>query len=830
MPAETITALLVEDNPGDARLVREALKAARGAQFVLENADRLAGALERLTRPGIDVVLLDLSLPDSDGVETIMRLHNAAPHIPIIALSGNENDRVIQSAVRNGADDFLVKGSFREDSLIRSIGYAIDRKLAREELAQARDSALESARLRAEFLANMSHEIRTPLNGIIGITRLLADTQLTAEQREMTEIASASADTLLKIVNDILDFSKISAGKVTFEEADFDLGATVENVVQMFAEQAQSKNVALNSFIEGDVPSLLRGDAGRLSQVLTNLVGNAIKFTPRGETTIRVGRVSETAEEAVLRFHVRDTGIGIPLEGQRHVFQAFAQADGSTTRKYGGTGLGLAISAQLVELMGGTIGLQSETGSGSTFWFTATFRKQPAAHQALTIQARLKGVHVLIADHSIASGHLIAEHLAAWGMRCELVASATETMTALRRAGASGERFAVALIDMQLPEMDGLAVARAIKSEPALAATRLLGIYSLGGRPEESQMKDSGLAALLAKPIKQSQLFNTLTAMMAAPSGETALPPLVSGRRRRPVREIQSHVAEALRARTRILLVEDNLVNQQVALRMLERMGYKADAVENGRKALDTLAQNDYDIVLMDCQMPEMDGYSATREFRRRESLARHTTIIGVTAHALTGDREECLKAGMDDYLAKPVTPQDMVETIDRWVSVINNLDGSGTANGKYRAEGACAASNGADSIDSDKPTIDENVLAQLREFERPGEAGFVANLVRMFLSDLSARLAEIHGALGEGDANRINRAAHALKGASGELGAARLRALSSRLEMETANQSMEGIEGLIGVIDEEAKRVHLALEARQAHGIGGHGQATAAG
>ncbi|MGA2409299.1 MAG: ATP-binding protein, partial [Candidatus Binataceae bacterium] len=383
MASDAIHTLLIEDNPGDARLVKEALATSRSAHFDLECTDRLAAGLERLRSPGIDVVLLDLSLPDSHGVETIKRLHNQAPQVPIVALSGIEDERVTQSAVRNGAEDFLVKGTFSSDLLVRSIGYAIDRKQAKEGVAQARDSALESARLRAEFLANMSHEIRTPLNGIIGITRLLADTQLSVEQREMIDIAGASADTLLKIVNDILDFSKISAGKVTFEEADFDLGSTVEAVVQMFAEQAQRKNVALNSFIAGDVPMLLRGDPGRLGQVMANLASNALKFTPRGSVTLRASRISETEDEVSLRFTITDTGIGIPLEGQRHVFQAFAQADGSTTRKYGGTGLGLAISAQLVELMGGNIGLRSEVGSGSTFWFTASFRKQAEAGQAL---------------------------------------------------------------------------------------------------------------------------------------------------------------------------------------------------------------------------------------------------------------------------------------------------------------------------------------------------------------------------------------------------------------------------------------------------------------
>lgn len=814
MPPIPINVLLVEDNPADALLVHKQLSHVDGGGFELELADRLATAADRLRHPGIDVILLDLSLHDSQGLETIIRLRPHALEAPIIALGGSEDESVIEGAVRNGAEDFLMKGTFSAELLARSIRYAMDRRRVREELAQARDSALESARLRAEFLANMSHEIRTPLNGIIGITRLLAETQLTVDQREMIEIASASADTLLKIVNDILDFSKLSAGKVVFEEADFDLGSTVEAVLQVFAEQAGSKRVALNSFIEGDVPVLLRGDSSRLSQVLLNLVSNAVKFTPRGETTIRVGRVNEAAGEATLRFIVRDTGIGIPLEGQRHIFQAFAQADGSTTRKYGGTGLGLAISAQLVGLMGGNIGLQSEPGNGSTFWFTATFRKQPAAHQALAVQARLKGVRVLIADHSNASGHMIGEHLAHWGMRCEMVASAAEAITVLRDAAMTGDRYALALIDMQLPEMDGLAVARAIKGDAAIAATRLLGIYSLGGRPDETEMKASGIAAMLPKPVMQSQLFNTLTAMMATAPDQSDFPRIQALRRRRPVREIKSAAPAPLRDRTRILMVEDNLVNQQVALRMIERMGYKADTAVNGREALERLAAAAYDIVLMDCQMPEMDGYTATREIRRREGATRHTTIIGVTAHALAGDREDCLKAGMDDYLAKPVTPQDMVETLDRWVLSLdqaNSHDAAAADSANDLLDGPIAAAAAINAL----PTIDGQALERLHKFEQPGHEGFVAKLIAVFLTDLTGRLEELRAGMAAGEAGRINHSAHALKGAGGELGASKLRELCERLEALTENGFANGVEGLIHAIEGEADRVRHELAAR---------------
>jgi signal transduction histidine kinase len=357
-----IRLLLIEDNPLDERLLRERLSAADGARFEIETTDRFDSGLERLRTGRFDLVLLDLSLPDGEGSETIAQMHREVPQIPIVALTGLDDPTIIANAVKHGAEDYLVKGTFKTDVLIRAMLYAIDRRRARQDLVVERDSALESSRLRSEFLANMSHEIRTPLNGVIGMTRLLVDTRLTGDQREMIGIARASAETLLRIVNDILDFSKISAGKMVLEEHGFDLGAVVESVDALFIEQARAKGVAIDSLIENDVPMQVCGDAGRLRQVLANVVGNAVKFTAKGEVTIRVSAVTEIGNESVLRFQVRDTGIGIPLAGQRNIFSAFTQAEDSTTRCFGGTGLGLAISAQLIELMGGSIGVESTAG------------------------------------------------------------------------------------------------------------------------------------------------------------------------------------------------------------------------------------------------------------------------------------------------------------------------------------------------------------------------------------------------------------------------------------------------------------------------------------
>ncbi len=834
MAVDSIKALLIENDADDARVIHDALATAGGV--AVEWVEGLDDGLARLRHPDIDVVLLDLALPDAEGFATLRRLNQAAPNVPIVALSGPENSVEARNAIKFGAEDYLVKDALEPDLLARAIRYASDRRQTREAIAQARDSALESARLRGEFLANMSHEIRTPLNGIVGMTRLLIDTRLTSDQREMIDIARQSADSLLKIVNDILDFSKISAGKVTLEETDFDLGTAVESVVALFIEQAQRKGVELVSFVDNDVPTQLRGDPARLCQILSNLVGNAVKFTAYGDVTVRVGLVSDGEDGVGIRFVVKDTGIGIPLDGQRHLFRAFTQADGSTTRKFGGTGLGLAICAQLVELMGGNIGVQSEPDGGSTFWFTTVFQRQAAtATPPVQASARLAGTRILVADHSATVAHVIQEHARDWGMQCEIVVSAAAAMVALKSAAVAGTPYDVALIEMQNGSIDGLTLGRAIKSDVALAHCRVIGMYSLGARPSEAQMRAAGIRALLIKPIKQTQLFNVLsnTASVVAETALAGLGTVNGASRRRRVSELKSQLPEEMRSRIRILLVEDNLVNQQVQLRMLERIGFHADPVNNGREALTALQGGGYEIALMDCQMPEMDGYTATREIRRRESGGAHVVIIGVTAYALPGDREECLACGMDDYVSKPVVPEDLANTLEKWVLRIveawpdqasdqeeaetsgkSRSIGNDHTTGKMAASGAKSASPRPPSLEA---ILDQEVLAELRDCARPGETAFVSGLIGVFMRDLTTRLIALRAGVSRRDADAVRTSAHALRGASAEIGARRMAALCGRIEDGARTGDPSDLRSLIGEIEAEAESLRAALEVEQA-------------